>query len=317
MSKELHCTKVIETAFSRSAAARSRLAASWRRSVVVHGLDPSTDLLPDLIEESHLKHRRERLEHLLYVAAPKLDALYCIVGLSGCGVVLTDADGVVLEQRFSDADAPAFKEWGLWQGTNWSEEVEGTNGIGTCLAEDRSVIIHRDEHFHSRNIGMSCIDVPIYGAEGQLIAALDVSSARVDQTEAFNHLIAAQAAHTGHRIEASNFSASFPDCRIIVVDNIGAAENALLAVNEDDIVVGATRAARKFFDFGSGALDQSVVVGDILGRTNMTRGFDRGERAAVTRALARLNGNVSQAAKALFVSRATLYRRMKRLGIHD
>ncbi|MGB7269346.1 MAG: GAF domain-containing protein [Albidovulum sp.] len=317
MSRDLHCSKVIETAYSKSAAARSQLAASWRRSAVVHGLDPSTELVPDRIAGSHLKHRRERLERLLYVAAPKLDALYSIVGMSGCGVVMTDADGVVLEQRFSDADAPAFKEWGLWQGTNWSEEVEGTNGIGTCLAEKRSVIIHRDEHFHSRNIGMSCIDVPIYGAEGQLIAALDVSSARVDQTEAFNQLIAAQATHSGHQIEASNFSVSFPDCRIIVVDSIVTAANALLAVNEDDIVVGATRAARKFFDFGSGALDQSVIVGDILGRTNMTRGFHRAERAAVTRALARVNGNVSQAAKALSVSRATLYRRMKRLGSHD
>ena len=38
---------------------------------------------------------------------------------------------------------------------------------------------------------------------------------------------------------------------------------------------------------------------------------------AVVRALARADGNVSEAARALGVGRATLYRRMKRLGIGE
>ncbi|MDO5371773.1 helix-turn-helix domain-containing protein, partial [Paracoccus sp. (in: a-proteobacteria)] len=44
-------------------------------------------------------------------------------------------------------------------------------------------------------------------------------------------------------------------------------------------------------------------------------GFDRAERAAVIRALARVEGNVTAAARALGVGRATLYRRMGRLRI--
>jgi transcriptional regulator of acetoin/glycerol metabolism len=40
------------------------------------------------------------------------------------------------------------------------------------------------------------------------------------------------------------------------------------------------------------------------------------ERAALMRALSRANGNVSQAAIALGMSRATLHRKMNRLGLH-
>jgi len=43
--------------------------------------------------------------------------------------------------------------------------------------------------------------------------------------------------------------------------------------------------------------------------------FDAAERGAVQRALARAGGNVSEAARALRVSRATLHRKMNRLGV--
>ena len=32
-------------------------------------------------------------------------------------------------------------------GHRWSEESVGTNGIGTCLVEQRALTIHRDQHF--------------------------------------------------------------------------------------------------------------------------------------------------------------------------
>jgi transcriptional regulator of acetoin/glycerol metabolism len=44
--------------------------------------------------------------------------------------------------------------------------------------------------------------------------------------------------------------------------------------------------------------------------------FEKAERAAVVRALSRSGGNVSQAARSLNIGRATLYRRMGRLGLN-
>ncbi|SFB84517.1 GAF domain-containing protein [Tropicimonas isoalkanivorans] len=316
-SRNHHADRVVEVAQSGTAAARSRLAASWRRSMVKHGLDPTQDHYRHRLGDTQLKLRKEALEPFLRIAAPQLDRLYSLLGMNGCGVVLTDAEGVILEQRYSEGDAAIFETWGLWEGADWSEAREGTNGIGTCLAEGRRLIVHRDEHFHPRNIAMSCIDAPIYGADGQLLAALDVSSARADQTEAINKLIAATVAQTVRQIEAEHFRASFPESRIVVVESGDADAAALLAVDGDDIVVGATREARRRFDLGNGPLVKARPARDLLESGDGPSGFERAERAAVKRALARAGGNVSQAARALGIGRATLYRRMKRLGLLD
>ena len=200
--------------------------------------------MTERLDAASLRHRREGIDRFLTIATPQLDQLFGLVGHSGCGVLLTDAEGIVLEQRCTDGDAEVFRSWGLWPGADWSEAAEGTNGIGTCLVERRQVTIHRDEHFLSRNIGMSCMDAPIYGADGHLIAALDVSSARTDQTEGFNRLIGAMVAQTAQRIEADTFRAAFPGHRIVVAADDGSGAPSLLAVDRDDLIVGASRGAR-------------------------------------------------------------------------
>ena len=310
-----HADRVALT--SASAGEVGRLAASWRRSMVKHGLDPADPGRPERLPDRELAARREAMADFLRVAAPQLDQLYGLVCLSGCNVMLTDAGGLVLDQRVGTADAADFRGWGLWQGTDWSEAAQGTNGIGTCLVEGRPVIIHRDQHFRSSNIALSCIDAPIWGPDGRLLAALDVSSARADQTEPYNRLIAAQVAQTARAIEAMFFQASFPQARIVLAAPEGGDPAMLLAVDKDDLAIGATRLARRALGLEREGAIRPRPVADLLGRPDPLRGFDRAERAAVARALARAGGNVSAAARALGIGRATLYRRMARLGLAE
>lgn len=315
MMQRNHADLVAEQSQSRSAT--SALAASWRRSMMKHGLDPGDHRSPERLSASELKHRHQAMEAFLTVAGPQLDQLYNLVGLSGCNVLLTDAHGVVLDQRVSESDAAQFREWGLWRGADWSEAAQGTNGIGTCLAEGRQVTIHRDEHFRTRNTGMSCMDAPIWGPDGRLLAALDVSSARADQTERYNRLIGAQVAQTARGIEALFFRSSFPDARIVVASDDHSDAAVLLAVDKDDLAIGATRAARRVLGLEREGTIRPRPAADLLGRQDDLTGFDRAERAAVMRALARAQGNVSAAARALGIGRATMYRRMARLGISE
>ncbi|WP_134724980.1 GAF domain-containing protein [Paracoccus luteus] len=310
MAQRHHADMVIQR--THAAGDLSALTASWRRSAVKHGLDPAAQPRGPRIDGAALAQRRQRMDGFLHVAAPQIDALYRLVGASGCSVLLTDAEGIVLDRRVADADAAAFDGWDLAPGTDWSESAQGTNGIGTCLVEGRQVIIHRDEHFLSRNTAMSCLDAPIHGPEGQVIAALDVSSARADQTEPMNALIGAMVGQTARQIEAAYFRAAFVGARFVVAGDSG---ESLVAVDRDDLAIGATRDARRALGLPRlGALKPRPLA-DLIGRDDDMQGLDRAERAALTRALARADGNVSAAARALGVGRATLYRKMARLGL--
>jgi transcriptional regulator of acetoin/glycerol metabolism len=315
MAMMYHADRVLENVYSNHSAATSRLAASWRRSAVAYGLDPRNKRAPERVAETEVQHRKDALGHFLTLANPQLDQLFRMVGMTGCCVLLTDADGVVLEERYAPADRDVFDGWGLSSGAIWSEQAEGTNGIGTCLAELRQVVIHRDEHFHSRNIAMSCMDAPIYGANGEVIAALDVSSCRADQTEGYTRLIAGAVAQTARQIETAHFRAAFAGARFVDVAGDRPDEALLLAVNGDDLVIGATRAARRKLGLDARSFATPRPAADVLGMEGSANGLEQAERSALRCALARSGGNVTAAARELGIGRATFYRRIKRLGL--
>ena len=310
-----HADHIREAAESISSAAGSALAASWRRSLLYHRLDPETLSPPDRVDAAALREARERLGALTEIAAPTLERLLSAVGQSGCCVLLTDSEGLILERRGTAADDEFFAQWGLWTGTIWSERQEGTNGIGTCLAEQRPVIIHRDQHFHTRNTAMTCTGAPLFDENARLAAVLDVSSCRGDLTEDLALLIATLIADAARRIESDSFRAAFPDCRIVMAPAHGYRGSALLAVDRYDLVIGATRMARQTLGLTDKSLASARPLADILASSRQTSDLRAAEWAELQRALARTDGNVSAAARNLGIGRATLYRRMRRLGL--
>ncbi len=298
------------------APAVSALAASWRRSGHLHALDPATHAPSCRLTVAEIGAARERLGRLLAIAQGSLDRLFLAVGGVGCSVLLADADGTVVERRGARGDDATFESWGLWTGAVWSERHEGTNAIGTCLVEKRPLTIDRDQHYLTRNARLFCTTAPIFDEHGQLKAALDVSSCRADLTEGFGRLIATTVADAARMIEAENFRQAFPHARIMLTPDSERDINSLLAVDSNDLVVGATRAARRALGLSASALARPVPAGDLIGGARADGdGIDAAERAVLKRALARAGGNVSKAAKELDVSRATLHRKMKRLGL--
>ncbi|WP_019339169.1 sigma-54-dependent Fis family transcriptional regulator [Stutzerimonas stutzeri] len=99
-----------------------------------------------------------------------------ILSNSSCLILLADSGGQLLEswgdRRFVD---PA-QQRGFKPGASWMERDTGTNAIGTALASGQAVHIQRDEHFLKANRYLSGAASPIYDAQRQLIAVLDVSS---------------------------------------------------------------------------------------------------------------------------------------------
>ncbi|TIO79062.1 MAG: sigma-54-dependent Fis family transcriptional regulator [Mesorhizobium sp.] len=307
---------LVQASIAKSDAAHSALVASWRRSLHLHGLDPAERKAPRRLTEGELRQARQRTERLVRAAEGSLNRLNLAVGGVGCCVMLADRDGIPLERRGAVADDETFDEWGLWTGTVWSEESEGTNGIGTCIADQRALTIHRDQHFFSRNTLLSCTTAPVYDHEGNLAAALDVSSCRSDLTEGFVQLIAIAVGDAARRIEAENFRMVFSGARILLAPAAERTAGALIAVDSDDLVIGATRNARLALGITREALAKGLLAADVLGDAPGAReDLDDAERGVLQRALARAGGNVSAAAQSLGISRATLHRKLARFAI--
>jgi len=310
-----HVDRVLATTASASAAAMSRLAASWVRSLRQHGLDPGDVHAPRRVTAGDVAHRIEAMGTLHGIAIARLEEVFDLVARSGCGVLLTDASGIVVAQRCLPGDAHSFGQWGLWRGADWSEASEGTNGVGTCLVENRPVVVHRDDHFHARNTGISCMDAPIYAPDGSLAGALNISSARDDHTTTDSRVLGALVLRMAGQIEADTFRARYPGARILVAGRNDCDGNALLAVDGDDLVIGATRAARRQYRLGIGGPVKPCPASDLVDLRSAQSGLHQAERMALVQELVRVDYNVSEAARRLGIGRATLYRRMKRLEI--
>lgn len=316
-----HSERVLRTVQSGHAAVHSALAASWCRSALHHGLDPAQVRADRRADATSFHELRERNDELLHVAGPVLDLLFGSVGASGCSVLLADAGGTILEQRAGASDAPHFDAIGLVAGASWSEAAQGTNGIGTCLVERAAVTVLGHEHFASRNTGVVCMDAPVFDPEGQLVAALDVSSCRADHGAAMAAMIAALVQEASRTIEREFFCTRFHDARIVLAGNSVSGPGdrpALLAVDRDDLVIGATRSARQQFGLGYTPVLAPRPLADVLGAGADSAGqggLEHAERVALRQALARSNGNVAAAARLLGIGRSTMYRRMERAGM--
>jgi transcriptional regulator of acetoin/glycerol metabolism len=282
----------------------------------LHHLDPSGRGLPQRLTDAELREARERIAPLLAAARGAMDRLYQAVGAAGCCVLLADGEGVPVDRRGTPADDTTFQSWGLWTGALWSEEREGTNGIGTCVVEQRPLTIDRDQHFFTRNTLLSCTAVPIYDHEAAFAGVLDVSSCRADRTDAFSNLIALAAGEAAKRIEADLFRRAFAHARIVLTPAADGQCGGLVAVDADDLVIGATRSARVGLGLAPGRALRPVPAADLLGGDTARDHLAGGQRAVVQRALLRAGGNVSAAAKALGVSRATLHRKLKRFELN-
>ncbi|MEP0236034.1 MAG: GAF domain-containing protein [Roseibium sp.] len=311
-----HVEAVASTVHNSVNATTSVVAASWRRSMVYYGLDPARRSVGNRTTHHELVLAREENGSLLEIARPNLQRLFQTAGKAGCCVALTNADGLILEVNSTEADRRNFEEWGLTEGALWNEANEGTNGIGTCLAENRPVIIFQNQHFRAQNTAMSCMGAPIYDHSGEITAVLDISSCRTDLTASFAQVLGSVVTDSARAVESDLFRSAFPEARIVVAEGHGASGVSLLAVDEDDLLVGATRLARRNLGITSRTLAEMPSLGELVGgRVAAARDLARAEKTEIRRAIAHCKGNVAAAARDLGISRATMYRRMKQHGL--
>ncbi|HXS20292.1 MAG TPA: sigma-54-dependent Fis family transcriptional regulator [Steroidobacteraceae bacterium] len=148
---------------------------SWLRCLTQYHLDPQSQREPYVLPRNERLDRKERNLELVSFADAEMAHLYHQLAGSGYSIILTDRDGVLLDYYGDLSFRNAAFRTGLVLGAVWSEEHGGTNGMGTCLFERAPLIVHRDQHFFSRNTGLTCCAAPIFDYRGDLVAVLDAS----------------------------------------------------------------------------------------------------------------------------------------------
>jgi transcriptional regulator of acetoin/glycerol metabolism len=155
---------------------RKLISNSWKRCVNEYGLDPEEAREPTFVETSVLHERQQSLDTLLGIARVEMANLYQQIADTGHSVLLTDDSGMIIHYTGDPSFDSAAAKRGLQEGAIWSEKSQGTNGMGTCLAEQKPVVVHQEEHFFANNLNISCTASPIIDPNGKILGVLDASS---------------------------------------------------------------------------------------------------------------------------------------------
>jgi AraC-like DNA-binding protein/PAS domain-containing protein len=241
------------------------IATSWRRCLTAHHLDPEIKAAPHIITEKEIKDSREPLRNVILHAQEELDRLYAIVGPQQYVVLLCNRDGVAIHHRGNESLADTYKDRGIWLGAVVSEQMEGTNGIGTCITDQRATMVHRDQHFRTRHIDLSCAGAPIFDPLGRLAGVLDTSSMNPQTTEQSLSLAMAATKLSARGIEERIFREYFRHAWNIAAAPCGGSEVAvLLAVDNDHRILGADHIARRIFGLTDEVLNQGTALATIF-----------------------------------------------------
>src|SRR6476661_7773985 len=258
------------------------VSSSWQRSATKYGVDPVDNTAPRILASGELKHSREPLDKLIFSAQEDIDQLYKVVREAGYVILFCDSSGVAVEHRGEDAQASAFEYWGTWLGGVWSEELEGTNGIGTCIAEGRPVTVHRSQHFRSRHMNLSCSGAPVFGIDGRLLAVLDVSAIDPDLSEGAHALTGALTMRSARAIEERFFREQFRrEWIVAVASSEGDAPGMLLAIDGNQRIIGENRVASRSLLLDDRGLRAGTSLWSIFERDlDLFRRQDRGDTSA-------------------------------------
>jgi transcriptional regulator of acetoin/glycerol metabolism/DNA-binding CsgD family transcriptional regulator len=236
--------------------------ASWQRSAERYHIAQGSRQAPWILTAQELSLSRAPVDELIGIAADENDRLFAAVGKVGYALLFTAADGVVVDARGDPARIREFQHWGIWQGGVWAESVEGTNGIGTCIAEKAPVTVHCSDHFRARHATLSCCGAPVFDPNQNLVAVVDVSSYEPGISEHSHALAFALTIEAARSIEERLFRHVHRRAWILSAIAPMRSLPILLAVEDDQRVVGADRHAR-------GALhidDQQLAAGLSLWR---------------------------------------------------
>ncbi|QFT58616.1 Acetoin catabolism regulatory protein [Sulfitobacter sp. THAF37] len=249
MFERHHVEEIAQVLDGRATGRDSYVDASWRRCVELYGMDPARAEPAHIVTDAELRTHRDQAEWMIGAARASLQNLFRQVAGQNYVLLLTDAKGVCVDYFGDSLFADELRGAGLYLGSNWSEDLAGTCGVGACIVTGEPVTVHQDDHFGNAHTALSCTSAPIYDSLGQMAAVLDISLLRSPSPKSSQNLAMSLVTAAARRVEMANLMAasrrewvlrfsSSPE--FLDVDPEGA-----VALDGSGLVIGATHAAKR------------------------------------------------------------------------
>jgi sigma-54 dependent transcriptional regulator, acetoin dehydrogenase operon transcriptional activator AcoR len=242
-----HVTEIERVLLGQITGRDAVVTDSWRRCVETYGMNPSRPDPAHIVTASKLREHREQAERLIATARSGLQALFRQVVGQNYVLLLADAHGVCVD-FFGDPRFEAeLRQAGLHLGSDWTEELAGTCGVGSCIVTGEAITIHQTDHFGLAHTPLSCTAAPIYDTRGQLAAVLDISLLRSPSPKASQNLAMSLVTSAARRVEMANLMAMTRRHWVLRVsaspEFLEVDPDAAVALDGSGQIIGMTRGA--------------------------------------------------------------------------
>lgn len=151
---------------------RQEIVDSWRRSKgKVDPFEPEKT-----VSSGRLQKLKQENMSLIRIARPYLQNLFQYLRESGHQITIVDRNSCILDTIFDDtANHERPPQFRISNGSLFSEEEAGTNGIALCRHLKKPISVFGPEHFKQCNHNSICYTAPIYDQFQNLIGFVDIS----------------------------------------------------------------------------------------------------------------------------------------------
>lgn len=263
-----------------------RCEQSWLRCLR-EGLDPrSRPDIPVLTESAVQRLQDDFGQQAFSYALLELNKLMSFVSGVGYAASLANSSGVIIAESVKPEQAFYCDSDKI--GSVWIEGVGGTNGIGTCIAEQRPVAVFRGDHFYYDLASQACVAAPFYSPEGKLHGVLNLTTCNPSIDINAHHIVYRLAERSSTKLEERLFCTHFEGLAILKM--VGSYRSAgLLAIDPSGVLRGATFRARDTLGIDAGHIGkkrlweiidcpQSALSLDVFANSTVVRAIDSDER---------------------------------------
>lgn len=219
------------------------LDSSWQRCQERYHFDPNAKPRLSSLSDREVVQLCEPFDQSLETIKNELEFVQSTLRGSNFCASFSNMAGIILRYR---GDSQNDEDLKLERpGTIWAEGAVGTNGVGTCIIERRPVMVLGRHHYFRAYSSVSCIAAPVMSADAEMIGVLNVATGDPRITSDTFALAADLTMNTAERLSNQLFLNHFPGNSILKIRGDGS--TVLLALDDEQRIVGANRQARHVF----------------------------------------------------------------------